>query len=100
VQALYEAGECQRVAAEASERHGLAIVVGWCLDFDGNLCWHCANVDAADQLVDAGRDHHRPGLVGKVLDEFEASVIRRAAGQRTGAELRERGGSLLASLLG
>jgi hypothetical protein len=100
IQRLDRAGECQRVAVEASERHGLGIAVGWCLDFDGRACWHCCNVTSSAKLIDAGRDRHQKGFVGKVLTEREAAMLGRAAQQPSLSELGERGGSLLGALLG
>ncbi|HVX33285.1 MAG TPA: hypothetical protein VHA80_09110 [Solirubrobacterales bacterium] len=95
VRRLDQTGECQRVACEVSERFGHAVVVGWCLDFGGRPCWHCANVTPSGQLVDAGAERHRPGLLGKVLSEREEAMLARAARQPSLSELGERGGSLL-----
>ncbi len=100
VRALDQAGECQRVAVEASERFKLAIVVGWCFDLNGRPCWHCANLNRSGQLVDAGLDRRRPGFLGKVLSEREAALLARGAREPTASELRERSGALLAALLG
>jgi hypothetical protein len=100
VRSLDRIGECQQVACEVSERHGYAVVIGWCLDFDGRPCWHCANVTRSGQLVDAGAERHRPGLLGKVLTEREEAMLARAAQHPTLSELGERGGSLLSALLG
>jgi len=78
----------------------LGIVIGWCLDFDGRPCWHCANVTGSSQLADAGAERHRPGLLGKVLTEREAAMPARAASHPTLSEMGERGGGLLSALLG
>lgn len=99
VQKLDQAGECQRVAVEASERHGLGIAVGWCRDLNGEPKWHCCNVDSAGRLVDAGRDRHLPGFVGKVLTDREAAMLARAAENPSLSELGQRGGGILSALL-
>jgi hypothetical protein len=100
VRRLDEAGECQRTAVEASERFDLGVAVGWTLDFGGNVAWHCANVDRAGRLVDAGRDRHQKGFLGKVLSADEAAMLARAARQPSLSELGERSSGLLAALLG
>lgn len=100
VRRLDQAGECQRVAVEASERFDLGIAVGWCLDPEGNPAWHCANVDRAGRLVDAGRDRHQAGFLGKILSESEAAMLARAAENPSLSELGQRGGGILSALLG
>jgi hypothetical protein len=99
VQRLDHAGECQRVAVEASERHRLGIAVGWCLDFDGRPCWHCCNVTSSGRLVDAGRDRRQAGFLGKVLTPDEAVMLARAAQNPSLSELGQRGGGILTALL-
>jgi hypothetical protein len=100
VRSLDRAEECQAVACEVAERFGFGIVVGWCRDLDGSAAWHCCNLSSSGELVDAGRDRHQPGFVGKVLSGREAMMLGRAAQQPSLSELGERGGSLLGALLG
>jgi hypothetical protein len=100
VERLDRVSECQRIAVEASERFGLAVAVGWCRDRNGEPKWHCCNVDRAGRLIDAGRDRHQPGFVGKVLNDREAAMFSRAAAQPSMTELGERGSGLLSALFG
>jgi hypothetical protein len=100
VRSLDRAEECQAVACEVAERFGLGIVVGWCRDLEGSAAWHCCNITSSGELVDAGRDRHQRGFLGKVLSEREALMFSRAAAQPSLSELGERGGGLLGALLG
>jgi hypothetical protein len=99
VEALDRPRDCQRIACEVSERHGLDIAVGWCFDFDGRPCWHCCNITRSGRLVDAGRDRHQKGFVGKALNEREAAMLARAAQNPSLSELGQRGGGILSALL-